>query len=123
LISIDSFGWIERLTDGPKATAYNQIIDEALPSEIVTSSIVLYEVYRRIRQVKDEALALEAIAAICQTHVATVDQTIALEAADFSLQFGLHIADAIVYATARHLGAKLYTGDEDLGNLPDVELI
>ena len=123
MISIDSFGWIERLTDGPKAKAYNQVIDKTAQSDIVTSTIALYEVYRRIRQVKDEELALEAIAAMSQSRVVSVDQTIALEAADYSLQFGLHMADAIVYATARHFGAKLCTGDEDLKNLPDVELI
>jgi len=40
-----------------------------------------------------------------------------LEAADYSLQHGLHFADALVYATARHYGVELFTSDEDLRGL------
>ncbi len=120
---MDSYGWVERLTDGPKASAYNKVIDEVGPSEIVTSVLVLYEVYRRIRFVKDEQKGLEAVAAIGQTIVVPVDQTIALEAADYSLAHGLHMADAIVYATARHHEAELYTSDQELKGLKDVVFI
>lgn len=41
-------------------------------------------------------------------------KTISLEAADYSLEYGLHFSDALVYATARHWKAKLYTSDDDL---------
>ena len=42
MISVDSFGWIERFTQGPKASRYNRIIDDVEPTEIVTSAVVLY---------------------------------------------------------------------------------
>jgi predicted nucleic acid-binding protein len=84
LISLDSYAWIERFTNGPKAQAYNKIIDKTDPSEIVTSTIILFEVYRKIRQSRDEQSALAAVAAIGQTLIIPVDQTIALEAADYS---------------------------------------
>jgi predicted nucleic acid-binding protein len=89
-------------------------MDKTNPSEIVTSSIVLFEVYRKIKQARDEQNALAAVAAIGQTLTVPVDQTIALEAADYSLMYGLHMVDAIIYATARHFEADLYTSDEDL---------
>ena len=114
MISVDSSGWIERLTNGPKADAYNAAIDRAPPSEIATSTIVLYEVYRKVKQIVDEQSALAAVAAIGQTLVVPLDQSISLEAADYSLLYGLHMADAVVYATARHYGAELYTSDKDL---------
>jgi predicted nucleic acid-binding protein len=123
LISVDSYGWIERLTDGPKADLYNAVIDKAAPSEIVTSAMVLYEVYRKIKQAVNEQSALEAVAAIGQTLVVPVDQSLSLEAADYSLMFGLHMADAVVYATARHYGAELYTSDEDLKGVKGVVFI
>jgi len=123
LTSVDSYGWVERLTNGPKAAAYNRVIDKVEPSEIVTSSIVLYEVYRRAKLLRDEQKALEAIATIGQTLVVPVDQTIALEAADYSLEHSLHMADAIVYATARHHEAELYTSDEQLKHLKGVVFI
>jgi predicted nucleic acid-binding protein len=120
LICVDSYGWIERFTNGPKADLYNAVIEKAAPSEIVTSAIVLYEVYRKVKQTVNEQSALEAVAAIGQTLIVPVDQSLSLEAADYSLMFGFHMADAIVYATARHHDAELYTSDEDLKGIKGV---
>lgn len=120
LISVDSFGWIERFTNGPKAAQYNKIIDSNLPKDIVTSVVVLFEVYKKVKQQRTEEEALVAVAALSQTTIVPVDQTISLEAADYSLEFGLHFSDALVYATARHWKAKLYTSDEDLRALKAV---
>jgi predicted nucleic acid-binding protein len=117
LISIDSSGWIERFTKGPKAPQYKQVIESAKPKEIVTSVVVLYEVYKKIKKLKTEEEALLAVAALSQTTIIPLDQTISLEAADFSLERNLHFSDAIVYATARHWKAKLYTSDVDLQEL------
>lgn len=63
MICVDSYGWIERFTNGPKAEQYNRIIDKVRPEEIVTSVVVLYEVYRKVKQVKGEEVALGAVAA------------------------------------------------------------
>ena len=123
MISVDSYGWIERFTNGPKAERYNQVIDAVQPEEIVTSAVVTYEVYRKSKQTIGEQPALENIAALSQTRVIPVDETLCLEAADYSLEHGLHFADAIVYATARHFGVKLYTSDDDLRGLKGVSFI
>ena len=123
MIGIDSYGWVERFTNGPKAQQYNRIIDRVPPDQIVTSVVVLYEVYKRIKQVKGEELALEAVAALSQTKIVTVDQTLTLEAADYGLAHGLHFADALIYATARHFDAELYTSDEDLQGLRNVTVL
>lgn len=123
MISIDSNGWVERFTNGTKASAYNRVIDSTKPEELVTSVVVLYEVYKRIKKLKGEETALEAVAALSQTKIVAVDQTLSLEAADYSLEHGLHMADALVYATARHNSAELYTSDEDLKKLESVTFV
>jgi predicted nucleic acid-binding protein len=123
LISIDSFGWIERFTKGPKARQYKQLIESTQPKEIVTSVVVLYEVYKKIKKMKGEEEALLAVAVLSQTTIVPVDQTISLEAADYSLEHNLHFSDALVYATSRHWKAKLYSSDEDLRQLKDVCII
>ena len=123
MISIDSYGWVERFTNGPKAAAYNRIIDSVKPEELVTSVVVLYEVYRKVKRTKGEETALEAVAALSQTKVVTVDQTLSLEAADYSLEHGLHMSDALVYATARQTSSELYTSDEVLKGLASVTLV
>ncbi|MDG6928549.1 MAG: type II toxin-antitoxin system VapC family toxin [Nitrososphaerota archaeon] len=123
MISVDSFGWIERFTQGPKASRYNRIIDDVEPTEIVTSAVVLYEVYKKVKRTKGEEAALEAVAVLSQTNIVTVDQTLSLEAADYSLELGLHFVDALVYATARQSSVELHTSDEDLRGLPGVSFI
>ena len=120
MISVDSSGWIERFTKGPKAPQYKQVIESSQPKEIVTSVVVLYEVYRKIKKLKGEEEALLAVAALSQTTIVPIDQTISLEAADFSLENNLHFPDALVYATARHWKAKLYTSNADLRQLKAV---
>jgi len=123
LISIDSYGWIERFGDGPKASHYNRIIGSVAPDQIATSVVTLYEVYRKVKQARGEETALEAVAALGQTSVVPVDQTLSLEAADYSLEHGLHMSDALVYATARHERAELHTSDKDLKGLPGVVFV
>ena len=122
-ISIDSSGWIERFTKGPKAPLYKQIIEASQPKEIITSVVVLYEVYKKIKTQRGEEQALLAIAALSQTTIVDIDPTISLEAADYSLEVGLHFSDALIYATARHWKANLYTSDEDLRALKTVTFV
>ena len=123
MISIDSYGWIERFTDGPKAAEYNRVIDKIKPSELITSVVVMYEVYKKVKRLKGEEVALEAVAALSQTKVVPIDQTLSLEAADYSLEYDLHLADALVYATARRFSAELHTSDEYLKGLPGISFV
>jgi predicted nucleic acid-binding protein len=55
-----------------------------------------------------------------KTNLVPLTETLALEAADLSLEHRLAMADAIVYATGRHLRADVVTTDADLGRLPGV---
>ena len=85
--------------------------------------IVLYEVYRKVKKIKGEQIALENVAVLTQTNVVPVDETLSLEAADYSLEHGLHFSDALIYATARRFEIQLYTSDEHFKNLPHVTWI
>jgi predicted nucleic acid-binding protein len=73
-----------------------------------------------VRRDLSEERAVEAVSALRQATIVPVDESLALEAADVSLRFGLAMADAFVYATAqRHgAGATLVTGDADFRGLP-----
>ena len=99
---------------------YNQIIDSKQPQDIITSVVVLYEVYKKVKAKRSEEEALLSIAVLSQTTIVLVDQTLSLEAADYSLEHGLHFSDALVYATARRWKAMLYTSDDDLRALKSV---
>jgi len=123
MIALDSFGWIERFTNGPKAGKYNEVIDQTRPAEIITSVAVLYEVYKKVKKIKGEQIALENVAVLSQTNIVPVDNTLSLEAADYSLEYELHFSDALIYATARRFGAQLFTSDDHFKGIPYVKLV
>jgi predicted nucleic acid-binding protein len=123
MISVDSYGWIERFGGGPKQTQYNRVIDAVRPSEILTSVVTVYEVYKKAKSLRGEHAALENVAALGLTRLVPVDQEIALAAADHSLEHGLHFSDALIYATARREHAELYTSDGALRHLPGVRFL
>lgn len=118
MIAVDSSGWIEFFTGGSNAKLYGRYLKR--PSELVTPTIVLYEVYKLIKRERSEEEALLAVAQIQKTRLVPLSESLALAAADVSLDLRLAMADAIVYATARAEGAELVTGDRDLRGLPGV---
>jgi predicted nucleic acid-binding protein len=115
---VDSSGWIEFLSSGPRAKPYTAYI--ARPSELITPTIVLYEVYKRIKRDRGEEAALASVGQLHATDLIPLTETIALLAADVSLHQGLAMADAIIYATALEQGAQIVTSDADLKDLPGV---
>lgn len=115
---VDSSGWIEFFIDGPLASAYAVHLKH-LP-EVVTPTVVLYEVYKAVKRQRSEEEALVVVAQMSKTRIVPLTDAIALTAGDLSLTHRLAMADAMVYATALTEGAKLVTSDADLAALPGV---
>ena len=115
---VDSSGWIEYFSGGPLAERYGSYLGR--PAELITPTIVVYEVYKKIKRERGEELALRVTASLTATEVIPLTESIALLAADVSLQYGLAMADAIIYATARDQEARVLTSNADLKDLPEV---
>ena len=117
-VLVDSSGWIEFFTGGPLAERYAAYITPRY--QIITPTIVLYEVYKKIKRERGEETALLFAGRLNATQVVHLTESIAFLAADLSLRHGLAMADAIVYATAKDQEAEVVTGDVDLKDLPGV---
>lgn len=117
-VLVDSSGWIEYFTGGPLAERYAAHLTPT--TQLVTPTIVLYEVYKKIKRERGEETAIVFAGRLSATQVVPLTEPIALLAADVSLRHGLAMADAIVYATAQDQGAKVVTSDADLKDLPGV---
>lgn len=117
-VLLDSSGWIEFFTGGPLADRFAPYLTPRY--EVVTPTIVLYEVYKKIKRERGEETALLFAGRLSATQVVHLTESIALLAADLSLRHGLAMADAIVYATAKDLNAEVVTSDADLKDLPGV---
>jgi predicted nucleic acid-binding protein len=109
-ILLDSSGWIEFFTGGPLADRYAVILF-LRDYDIITPTIVLYEVYKKIKRERGEETAiLYSPDDFMQLKVVQLTESIAYVAADVSLRHGLAMADAIVYATASRPGCGGHDG-------------
>lgn len=115
---IDSSGWIEFFTNGTLADEYSRYAKDL--SVIITPTIVLYEVYKKIKRERTEEEALTAVALINMTSVIPLTESVALFAADLSIKYSLPMADAIVYATALESDCRVVTSDAHFAGLEGV---
>jgi predicted nucleic acid-binding protein len=120
---IDSYGWIEYFSDGPLAEKYAPHIEDANSNNAVTPTIVVYEVYKRLKKERGQQVALEAYAQMTRTRILPLEEGGALSAADTALERNLGMADAIIYSAARNQKAELITSDEHLKGLEGVKFI
>lgn len=117
---VDTSAWIEWLT----ASALGRRLGKQIPgrAQCIVPTIVQLELSKwLVREVgEDEADRVIAFTQKCV--VVPLDTAIALHAADLHRQHKLATADAIVYATAQHVGADLLTCDAHFAGLPEVTL-
>jgi predicted nucleic acid-binding protein len=121
MVIVDSSGWIEYFTDGPLAPNYAKHLK--VLTEVVTPTIVLYEVYKKIKRDRSEEDALSAASVMHRTTIVPLNESIALLAADLSLKHSLPMADAMVYATAVEKRCGLITSDGHFKDLAGVIFI
>jgi toxin FitB len=116
---VDTSGWIEYFFSGPNAAFFSGPI-EATP-ELIVPTVCLYEVFKKVNLVADEARALQAVAQMKQARVVPLTEDIALNAATISIRHKLPMADSLIYATARALGATVWTQDDHFRGLAGVK--
>ena len=116
---VDTSGWLEFFFGGPNEAYFVDPITNV--EGLFIPTICLYEVFKKVNQVADEARALQAVAQMKQGRVVALDETIALKAALISLKHDLHMADSFIYATAQAFDATLWTQDEHFKGLPQVK--
>lgn len=117
---VDTSAWIEWLA----GSALGRKLGKQFPDkpQCIVPTIVQLELSRWLVRELGGDEADQVIAYTQKCVVVPLDTTIALLAADLHREHRLATVDAIVYATARHLGAELLTCDAHFENLPDVAL-
>ncbi|MDV3293222.1 MAG: type II toxin-antitoxin system VapC family toxin [Nitrososphaerales archaeon] len=115
-VLIDSWAWVEYWKGGARAKAAAAYIEGE--EEAVASTINLSEVYFWILKYYGEGTAMGKVSTMeKRCHLIPVEKRIALEAAKVRRKHGLALADSLVYATAKEVGARVVTGDPDLRDL------
>lgn len=116
---VDTSGWLEYFFLGKNASYFSSPIEQT--KELIVPTICLYEVFKKINMVADEAKALQVIAQMKQGQVVNVSEDVALRASLISIKYKLAMADSIIYATANINNAILWTQDIDFKDLPNVK--
>ena len=118
---VDSSIWIEIFSDGPHC---RRCESELAKHELIrVPALVIFEVYRKLRQHVSEEEALEVTAFLRKHEVLDLNCEVALAAADLSLQYKLPMADSIVLAHATALSDQLLTLDNDFSGIPEAKVI
>jgi len=123
-VVVDSSGWLEYLTEDTKADLFAPFLKS--PASLLLPAIVVYEVFKTLFARKGSALAEDfaAHASGFRERLIPLDTGLSFLAARLSLANGLHMADAIIYATAQAHRAQLITSDTHFDiNLPGVTLL
>jgi len=116
LILVDSSGWVEYMGGGPKEGEFGRFIDSG--SATLLPTIVIYEVYKKLWGTDRKTVVERFVSHALRQLIVPLDERLAMAAAQVSVEHKLHMADAIIYATARSFSAKLITSDQAFRGLP-----
>jgi len=114
----DSSAWIEFFNGGENGIHFRPIIENT--DRLIVPAIVVYEVFKLILRTKGEKEAHKVVAAMRQSQIIDIDESLALSGAKLALQHRLAMADSLIYAVALAHGATLWTQDDDFSHIPDV---
>ncbi len=118
---VDSSGWLEYFSDGPRAASYRPVIKDE--ENLLIPTICLYEVFKitLARAGEDQALYIAGLMSFGK--FIDLNREIALAAAQVSIKNKIPMADSIIFATAQANEAILWTQDEHFKGLPGVKFI
>ena len=117
---LDSSVWIEHLTGGARTVDKDHLFEE--PEEILVSTINLYEVGRYVERTTGQDAMEEVMAHLKLCQIAEVTPAVAQSAVVLARDHRLHMADALIAATADLHHADLVTLDEDLLRYPGARM-
>jgi predicted nucleic acid-binding protein len=118
---VDSCGWLEYFANGKNADFFAPAIET--PEQLIVPTLCLFEVFKRIMQQRNEIDALRAVGLMRQAKNIDLNDNLALSAARLSFDTKLALADSIIFATAQHYNATLWTQDVHFDGKPNVRFI
>ena len=118
---VDSSGWMEYITDGTTADFFALPIEDE--ANLLTPTISIYEVFKRVLVEFGEERAMDAVGVMSRGKVVDLNRQAAIEAARLSVQSKLAMADSIILATARAYDAALWTQDAHFMGIEGVQYI
>jgi len=118
---VDSSAWLEYFAAIPSGMLFaNAIVD---PAQVIVSTVNIYEVFKRILQIRTDQDAFYAVAVMLDYRVIEPDTQLSLEAVLLARKHKLAFADSIILATALAFEATLWTQDAHFAGIAGVKYI
>jgi predicted nucleic acid-binding protein len=112
---VDTSAWLEFFEGSKYATHFEDVILDI--DNLIVPSVVIYEVFKKLLQLKDETFAIEATSSMQKGRVVELNEYIAILAAKMSSCLKLPMADSMIYAIGYINGAEIWTMDADFKGL------
>jgi toxin FitB len=116
---VDSSCWLEYFAGSGVGEELASVIERT--DKLIVPAIAIYEVFKKLLLELDEDRALFAVAHMKQGEVVDLDSDLAIYSAKIGKEFGLAMADSIIYATAKKYNATLWTQDRHFESLEAVK--
>ena len=116
---VDSSAWLSFLAGDRNSRTFAAPIADL--AELLVPTVIITEVFKNILRQRGEEAALRVLAHMEQGTVIPLNQKLAVDAANFGVECKLPLADSMIYATARHYQADLWTQDADFKGLVGVK--
>ena len=116
-IVLDSSGWIELLADSGRADLFEPALEDPV---LIVPTLVRYEVSRYALVNGGAAARVLALRAMAKFQSVDFSADLADRAVSLAHDHKLATADAIIYATALHHDAELWTQDAHFKGLAGV---
>ena len=118
---VDSSGWLEYFAEGKNVEFFAEAIEDA--QYLLVPVICIYEVFKRLTQQRGLSAAQTSIGDMHTGQILDIDESLALSAAQISIDTKLPMADSLILATARAYHATLWTQDEHFKDVEGVRYI
>ena len=118
---VDSSGWLEYFAEGKNVEFFAEAIEDA--QYLLVPVICIYEVFKRLTQQRGLSAAQTSIGDMHTGQILDIDESLALSAAQISIDTKLPMADSLILATARAYDATLWTQDEHFKDVEGVRYI
>ena len=118
---VDSSGWLEYFAEGKNADFFAPAIED--PEHLLVPVICIYEVFKRLIQQRGLSAAQTNIGDMHSGRIVDLNESLALSAAQISVDLKLPMADSLILATARLNHATLWTQDEHFKDVEGVRYV
>ena len=115
---VDSSAWLAYFADEPSAGFFAAAIED--DELLVVPTTCIHEVFKVVLRERGEDAAFRAVAAMQRGVVLDLNSELAMEAAALGIEEGVSLADSIIDAAARQVGATLCTQDAHFEGRPGV---